>query len=264
MSFSYTGSDGKTFGCNLFCMQCEANTLQGTRCENKTWMAMPYCSRHMKSQLGLVIQKSLDSNAGLGLFAAKDFKTDEIISVYYGEVLPDATFVERYGDTVGPYALSTTEGDTIDGACIRSPAVYANDLSTNTRNRPRASAYNAKFYEIDAAKVNKVHGKEIGKHAGPLVCLVATRRISASPDSLVEIYVDYGKAYWDSEGEYKSRTIRKRAVRAMELSPDNRISPPHSTRLKVKPRRTRSRSRSGQRKTSRKKTKSPMLCPNVQ
>jgi hypothetical protein len=219
-------------------------------------MAMPYCSRHMKSQLGLVIQKSLDSDAGLGLFAAKDFKTDDIISVYYGEVLPDATFVERYGDTVGPYALSTTDGDTIDGACIRSPAVYANDLSTNTRNRPRASAYNAKFYEIDAAKVNKVHGKEIGMHAGPLVCLVATKRISASPDSLVEIHVDYGKAYWDSEGEYKCRTIRKRVVRAMELSPDNnRITPPHSTRLKV--RRTRSRSRSDKKKTRRKKTKSP-------
>lgn len=224
-------------------------------------MAVPYCSRHMKSKLGLVIQKSLVRDAGLGLFAAKDFKANEVISVYYGEVLSDPAFDKRYDDAAGPYGLETSEGNTIDGACIRSPAVYANDLSTSSRKCPRANAYNAKFREVDAVDVDKVHGKGVGRHAGPLVCLVAAKRISASPDALVEIHVDYGKNYWSSE-DYKSRTIKKRRVRAMELSPSrDRLSPPHSARLKDAPRRTRSRSRPNPKKKSAKQTKSSKKSP---
>lgn len=244
MSFLYETTSGKKFQCNLYCVRCEATTLQDKRCGNRTCKYVPYCSRHLKSKLGLVIKDSTDTNGGQGLFAARNFKVGEVISVYYGEVLSVDQFVDRYDTSAGPYALSSADGDSvIDAACIRSPASFANDLSTRKTRRPRANAYNSEYLEVDAKKIDKVHGKNIKK--GPFLCVVATKNIRASPDHLVEIHSDYGRNYWSTEGTYESITKPNRASKGKDISlTRDRVSPPHNIEQKKDRTRDSTRDRS--------------------
>jgi hypothetical protein len=206
----------------------------------------------LKSKLGLVIKDSTDANGGQGLFAARNFKVGEVISVYYGEVLSVDQFVDRYDTSAGPYALSSADGDSvIDAACIRSPASFANDLSTRKTRRPRANAYNSEYLEVDAKKIDKVHGKNIKK--GPFLCVVATKNIRASPDHLVEIHSDYGRNYWSTEGTYESITKPNRASKGKDISlTRDRVSPPHN--IEQKKDRTRDRTRD----STRDRSASPM------
>lgn len=252
MSFLYETTSGKKFQCNLYCVRCEATTLQDKRCGNRTCKYVPYCSRHLKSILGLVIKDSTDTNGGQGLFAARNFKVGEVISVYYGEVLSVDQFVDRYDASAGPYALSSVDGDSvIDAACIRSPASFANDLSTRTKQRPRANAYNSEYVEVDAKEIDKAHGKNIKK--GMFLCVVATKNIRASPEHLVEIHTNYGRNYWSTEGgTYESITKPNRVAKGVELSlTKDRVSPPHNVQRKKDRTRHRTRDRSASPKRSK-------------
>jgi hypothetical protein len=204
-------------------------------------------------KLGLVVKKSGIVNAGLGLFAARNFEIGDIICVYYGELLTKEALDDRYGDATGPYSMQSGQSAmVVDGACLRSPAVYANDLSNSSSRRPAASEYNAEFTDVDAANIDEVYGQGISSLAGTVVCLVATKRITASNDRLVEIHVDYGDTYWGSDVEYTHRTKRKRKRGAMELSAERNQFSPHSLQS---PRRSLDGSNTAKKRTKSKTSK---------
>jgi len=232
-------------------------TLLDQQCGRRTCKYLPYCHTHLKKKLGLVVKTSRNENAGLGLFAARNFDRGDIICVYYGELLTKGAVDDRYGSSTGPYSIQSSHyGTVVDGACLRSPAVYANDLSNRSSRRPRESAYNAQFEEVDVAEIDKVHGQGIGSRAGTLVCLVATKRITASPDNLAEINVNYGRGYWMSEGAYAHRTKQYRQTRAVELSAEHdRLSPPYSVQSKKSKTGSKGKQSKGKSKKSKNKSK---------
>lgn len=237
--FQDRGGSNATFECNLFCMQCEATTLLGKQCANRTCKFLPYCTQHTKSILGVAVQKSSIEEAGDGLFAVRNFEAGDVISVYYGERMTEKAFNSRYGGKAGPYGLeSSAPGRMVmDAACFRSPGAYANDKSGRKERRPREDEYNAKYVQVNVKKIDKVHGKGIGTEAGSLMCIVATQRIIASPQNRVEIFVNYGQAYWDAAHDYTSRTKKHRSSGARQLSDDeDDLAPPHS--IKPKPKRS--------------------------
>ena len=70
------------------CPKCIAITKNGTSCKRNTCVRFPYCFQHMNSIEGLQLKKSEINDAGLGLFATRNFplsstrKQDPTITYY--------------------------------------------------------------------------------------------------------------------------------------------------------------------------------------
>jgi len=230
MSYLYASSAGAdpTFKCNFHCQQCFAVKKAGGQCSRMTCKYLPYCHSHMKTICGLVVAKSGIKKAGDGLFAVRDFKEGEVITVYYGEKLTTDQRNKRYGNGKGLSTYGFTGNkrvphSTIDGACYRSSAVFANDLSISSNADARASlAYNA---DLEDRNIN-MNGIDVPAFPflkGSYLCVVATKDISVSAKKKVEIHVDYGKDYWR---EYPSVTsiVKKTKVK----NPTHVLNPVYS------------------------------------
>ena len=212
MSYQFESSDPnpvtrKSFTCNLLCAQCSAQTVAGHQCRRTTCKYLPFCHSHLKSILGLRIADSRILAAGSGLFATRAIPNGTEFP-YYGEALTRTELNRIYGTRLvaaSPYSIAypvrarvgrrmVNTSNFVDGACIRSAPVYANDVNTNIVNNPVLSLqYNAELQT---------------SNSGPRRVFIRTIRNIAANE---EIYVDYGRNYWMSHPAVnitRSRKIR--------------------------------------------------------
>lgn len=176
LAFSFRSRDGRVaFACPLQCVPCPFTTRTGRTCARRVCIGLPYCRQHMPLALGVAVAPS--PGRGNGLFAknptlppdAAVFRRGDTIVAYEGEPVPRAELNRRYSPYTGPYAMELNAEWTIDGACRRGVANFANAPHAHERA-------NAKFmYTAD--------------HTG--VSLVATRRIYQGN----EILANYGPFY---------------------------------------------------------------------
>ena len=171
--------------------QCTANAASGNQCKAKTAKGR-YCHNHMRMEEGLRVTKSQIADAGLGLFAAKDFAKGDHVADYTGDQL--MLRVDQHG---GQYVLQLNQREGIDAARTnsgygrwcndsRGSGLHANlEFVLNTRNRT-------------------------GR-------LRATRAVKKGE----ELFVAYGAGYWAAYG--KEAKVPVRPAAALEGSERNPI-----------------------------------------
>ena len=174
MSFHYKGST--QFKCNLHCHRCEATNKNGTRCKKNTCKMLPTCHIHSKSLYGVVVKTSTIVNSGLGLFAWKEFKKNDTIAPYAGQLLTKRELDERYGredkeGDVAPYAVQMSRDKYMDCACERGLGAYANAKHSRDNN-----------------------SRYVINNTNNTVVLKATRKIREGH----EIFVSYGVNYFQA------------------------------------------------------------------
>ncbi len=193
MSFVYQRSENKEeFRCNLICKQCiGVDTKSGQQCKKKSCFALPYCQRHLASEVHVAIKPSTIKEAGLGLFALKNFARNERILEYIGLKWTQNQLFAIYGDTkfdFAPYAIKLGDnGYFVDAACMRSAASMAND-----------ARYPHKINAQLLASLDEQH-----------IWLVPQKPIQAGE----EIFVSYGPKYWADQkrkGRSTFQTLRTR------------------------------------------------------
>lgn len=88
-----------------------------------------WCDLHLKKYHRLIVQKSKICDAGVGLFAAGDFKRGEIIGTFGGEIINNAEYERRYSSSGGfaPYVLGLCDDASHDETWARTALSYAND-----------------------------------------------------------------------------------------------------------------------------------------
>ncbi len=187
MSFVYKQSqNGKEFRCNLICKQCMGHdTKRDKRCTKKSCFALPYCHEHLAKNAHLVIKPSGIQDAGLGLFALRDFMKHEYIIEYIGLKWTQEQINAIYGDSkfdFAPYAIKLgDDGYYVDAACFRSVAAMANDARSRSKN-------NATFrLSLDAEQV-----------------FVVAKKLIKSGE---EIFVSYGAKYWQTSAHKHRSTF---------------------------------------------------------
>jgi len=144
--------------------------MSGNQCRRKTKKQLPYCFAHARSLLHVDIRPSTIRDAGLGLFALKEFKSGDLIVPYKGEILTRAQLDDRYGDGLAPYAVEVNKNTFIDSACARGTGSFINTKPRH--NNSRISVYSGRAGHPPAASIR------------------ATKRIPIGS----EIFVDYGPA----------------------------------------------------------------------
>ena len=121
-----TRAETRKFECDLECRQCKCPKKDGTRCNRKVCVWLPFCWQHMRSELGILVKDSNVVPGTSGLYADRDFSNGEMVAPYGGEVLTPAEILKRYGRpssgvSIGPYLLGS-----VDSACTRYVASASN------------------------------------------------------------------------------------------------------------------------------------------
>ncbi len=94
--------------------QC-AHTANGKRCSRKTTITHPFCAEHTREVLGVEVRPSQIKQAGLGLWAVRDFKKGVLLFEYGGERLAKREYNERYReDIMGAYGIELNRKTIID------------------------------------------------------------------------------------------------------------------------------------------------------
>lgn len=149
-------------------------------------MGTPVCWQHTRKEYGIKTMQSLIPNAGLGLFAIKDFYIRDWICPYVGELVSDECLTDRYGDDTAPYATDHVDG-AIDSACMRGTASLANGL----------------FTANGISRAKRFHNAQIVYNPDGIIWVRATKRINNGS----EIYIHYGRQY-RLEGNHTTSRIR--------------------------------------------------------
>jgi SET domain-containing protein len=150
------------------CVQCSGTTIKGDRCKKKTCQYADYCNTHT---VAVVIKPSGIKNAGLGLYAKKDFEKGEIVGKYFGEKMTQNQFDNQTPSS--DYGLTVKKNVIYDAKNTQStPLRFANDARSILRTNTRFS----KNFKSNPIQVSVVATKNIKK--------------------LREIFLDYGPNYW--------------------------------------------------------------------
>jgi hypothetical protein len=160
--------------------QCTADNKSGGQCNCRTAKGR-HCHIHMRLHDGLRVTQS--PIAGLGLFAAREFRRGEHITDYTGDEL-----VLTHDRVGGPYALALTQRTAIDAA--RTNTAYGRWANDPHGSDMRA---NAEFV------LNRATGT--GR-------LRATSTIAKGR----EVLVSYGPAYWRAFGPHAKLLARPAAA----------------------------------------------------
>ena len=184
----FTSANTKTgfrMSCQLKCVRCTATTAKGARCRNKVCIGVDTCHAHRTKTLGLAVKKSKIPNAGKGLFATRDFKQNEVIGKYTGDILTRQENNERHGQhpkhDLNAYGVGITSAKkVVDASCNRGLMSLANGSAN------KASA-NARY--MDKLMQGKVNVR-------------ATKKIRKGQ----EIIVHYGAGYFTASKYHKHKT----------------------------------------------------------
>jgi SET domain-containing protein len=125
----------------------------------------------------LYVEESQLPNSGNGLFTAIEIFKEEIISVFYGEILTDEESEIRAKSGNDAYFMNLLNGKILDCKNTDCFAKYANDASGFSKSDFKNNA------KITLDENNNV-------------CLMAIRKIKSGE----EIFCDYGKKYWKKHG----------------------------------------------------------------
>ena len=131
---------------------------------------VPYCATHARKIFGVEIRVSELENAGLGLFAVRDFKRGELVATYGGEKLTPDEVDKRYGvNGLAAYALTIHPNKLIlDAITVRGYGSMAND----GHGVRRCNAHFSKKGDTGLLRANRrIHNGE-------------------------EILASYGREYW--------------------------------------------------------------------
>ena len=118
--------------------QCEADTLAGNRCRNRTARGR-HCWQHLKKEQGLRVKASGVPNAGLGLYATRRIPKGRVIARYEGEEMTRTQVQRRYGSKRGEYVYCKSKRKCRDARRSNAGvARFANDSrGTKQRNNAR-------------------------------------------------------------------------------------------------------------------------------
>lgn len=142
--------ENRIFKCNLECGQCDYIKAGGGRCRNRVCFGTPTCWIHTMIRYGVKTRVSTIPNAGKGLFATRDFRFRDYICPYIGEEVTAECDTLRYGvNGVAPYSTSNGESS-IDSACMRGTAAFANGKFTHGGRARAIRFHNAQLYHNDA------------------------------------------------------------------------------------------------------------------
>jgi hypothetical protein len=164
--------------------RCTADGKNGKQCGAKTKKGQ-YCYAHRKKISGTKIAPAQKQGAGMGLHAERDFKKNEVVADYSGEL------VDSSGG--GAYYLQLRKDGSND--CIDAARTNAGD--GRWVNDPRGTGRRANCYFALQPGTSKVR-------------LRTMRSISKG----AEFLVSYGRSYWDCLQRKKkavSRENRKKA-----------------------------------------------------
>jgi hypothetical protein len=208
MIFEYSRNNGTKFQCTLKEMQC-IHEDRGRRCTERICEHLPYCTPHLKTDLGLeirdvILNKDTEYTKGKsfpakGLFATRRFEPGDIICPYnsvegtpedrsFGDIMTKAEIDARYGGNkdYGPYAVEEKIKGlslTVDAACSRSVGAYANDASSSFDKSTRTAQL--KQHPNNSDLICPVPETK-------QIFLRATARINPGK----EILLDYTAEYW--------------------------------------------------------------------
>lgn len=125
----------------------------------------------------LYVAESQLPNSGNGLFTAIEIFKEEIISIFYGEILTDEESEVRAKSGNDAYFMNLLNGKILDCKNTDCFAKYANDAGGFSKSEFKNNA------KITLDENNNV-------------CLIAIRKIKSGE----EIFCDYGKKYWKKHG----------------------------------------------------------------
>lgn len=136
----------------------------------------------------LAIKKSTLPGAGKGLFTLKDIKKDQIVCEYEGERITWKQAIERNDENKGGYVYYINKNNCIDAFEFKATfGRYANDAAGVGR--------------IEGFRNNTTYDVVKNK-----VFLRATRNLAAGS----EIFVSYGRAYWNVMREEMAEAAKKK------------------------------------------------------
>lgn len=161
--------------------RCVADTKAGCWCRLSTRHGC-LCWVHRASLSGTQIKKSTIEGAGLGLFARRAFKTEDVIATYTGDLIPTGAGWDREDGFEGSqYVLELSEQVAVDAA-------RTNTGDGRMMNDPRGTGQraNVRFCANQRTKT---------------VTMRATRNIKAGDEFLVS----YGRGFWSRKAEAGSK-----------------------------------------------------------
>jgi hypothetical protein len=138
--------------------QCVADTKAGSQCKAKTRHG-EYCWMHLAQLHGARIKKSTIADGGKGLFAARDYKKNDVIARYTGDLVSTDTDDNYQGSM---YVLELTQEVAIDAARTNTAeGRMINDArGSGHRNNARFSVNQANKTAVLRAKRNIKKGEE--------------------------------------------------------------------------------------------------------
>ena len=117
------------------CVRCRANKQNGDRCTRRTCKYSKYCYQHAKKLDGLRVTQSNIPNAGLGLFATKQFRKGQKVADYGGQIVSTASYRENpsgYGIQINRAVILDAKSQTQGGLGLRprwSPPTFGGRLT---------------------------------------------------------------------------------------------------------------------------------------
>ncbi len=170
---AYYGAGAHIYSADRRVSQCKGVNRNGRRCKNKT-AKTEYCYTHLRKEKGLRIGKSKIRGAKEGLFATKNFRRNENVAEYTGQIL---TRAEKEASN-SHYIFEPKRGVYIDARLTNEqPGRWANDCRAHNKRARECNGNNTKFsYDT---RNRKTH-------------LKATKNIKKGD----EIFVSYGPAFW--------------------------------------------------------------------
>lgn len=103
-----------TFTCPQFSWSSPlvtAKCLEG-HCNTMVSVGLPYCPVHTEIHYGVKVAESTIAGAGLGLFATRRLKKDQVVCPYLGGICEESTIRRLYGLNTAVYAVQLTAGVT--------------------------------------------------------------------------------------------------------------------------------------------------------
>jgi SET domain-containing protein len=98
----------------LVTARCKYKSEKG-QCKRVTTITHPYCPYHTRQEAGVYVAKSTIKLAGKGLFAAREFKKGETVTLYEGERISTDQYNRRYSKVdYGSYGLAVNRNLVID------------------------------------------------------------------------------------------------------------------------------------------------------
>ena len=173
------------------CVKCAGITKSGNECTRQTCKYSKYCWQHTKQISGLKLAPSKIANAGDGLFTTREFKRGHKITNYGGVEYT----LEDWKKLSGSYGAKF-RGKILDARSTQSDGLgrWANDCRGDTvgctKNNATWSTFNGN---------NK-------KGLPPKLSLRAKVNIPIGD----EVYVSYGKAYWQRKPRIKGGVPRNK------------------------------------------------------